>query len=85
MLYYVYVLQSATDKNFYVGYTNNIKKRIEEHNRGLVISTKKRIPLKLVYLEASLSQNDALVREKYLKTSWGKRYIKNRIRDYLTW
>ncbi|MFA5805656.1 MAG: GIY-YIG nuclease family protein [Melioribacteraceae bacterium] len=47
MFYYVYVLQSAKDKNFYVGYTNNIKRRIEEHNSGHVESTKNRIPFKL--------------------------------------
>ena len=85
MFYYVYVIQSAKDKNFYVGYTNNIKKRIEEHNSGHVESTKSRIPFKLIYWEGCMSQKDALKREKYLKTAWGKRYIKNRIGDYLTW
>lgn len=85
MFYYTYILQSTRDNKFYVGYTNNINRRLEEHNSGLVVSTKNRIPLKLVYWEGSLSQKDALKREKYLKTSWGKRYIKNRIGDYLTW
>lgn len=85
MFYYVYVIQSTKDKNFYVGYTNNIKKRIEEHNNGHVESTKSRIPFKLIYWEGCMSQKDALKREKYLKTAWGKRYIKNRIGDYLTW
>lgn len=85
MFYYVYVLQSAKDKNFYIGYTNNIKNRIQEHNSGHVESTKRRIPLKLIYREGCLSKKDALKREKYLKTVWCKRYIKNRIGDYLTW
>jgi len=85
MFHYVYVIQSAKDKNFYVGYTNNIKKRIEEHNSGHVKSTKSRVPFKLIYWEGCMSQKDALKREKYLKTAWGKRYIKNRIGDYLTW
>lgn len=85
MHYYVYILHSNKDSNFYVGYTNDIKKRIVEHNSGKVKSTSLRRPFKLVYWEGCLSQKDALKREKYLKTAWGKRYIKNRIGDYLTW
>lgn len=83
-MYYVYILESMVDKNFYVGYTPNLKVRIEKHNNGLVSATKKRKPLKLIYYEACLSKSDAVKREKYLKTSWGKRYIKNRLRNYLT-
>ncbi|MEW6508352.1 MAG: GIY-YIG nuclease family protein [Bacteroidota bacterium] len=85
MYCYVYVLQSNKDGKFYVGYTNNLKKRIVEHNLGKVKSTSIRRPFMLVYWEGCLSQKDALRREKYLKTAWGKRYIKNRIGDYLTW
>ncbi|MBE9469471.1 MAG: GIY-YIG nuclease family protein [Bacteroidetes bacterium] len=83
-MYYIYILQSERDNNFYTGYTSDLRKRINEHNGGNVISTKKRTPLKLVYFEGCLSQKDAIHREKYLKTSWGKRYIKNRIKNYLT-
>jgi putative endonuclease len=83
-MYYIYVLQSLKDKNFYVGYTSDLKKRIIEHNKGLVHSTKNRRPLKLVYYEACINQQDAIHREKYLKTSWGKRYFKQRIKNYLT-
>ena len=84
MYFYVYVLQSERDNKFYVGYTKDITHRLNEHNKGLVSSTKKRVPLKLVYWEGSLSQDDSTKREKYLKTAWGKRYIKNRLKDYLT-
>mgnify|MGYP000091330024 CR=1 FL=1 len=83
-MYYVYILQSMVDNNFYVGYTPNLKVRIEKHNNGLVPATRKRKPLKLIYYEASLNKSDAVKREKYLKTSWGKRYIKNRLSNYLT-
>jgi putative endonuclease len=83
-MYYVYILQSLKDKFFYVGYTLNLKNRIEKHKKGLVFSTKMRKPLKLVYYEACLNKDDAIKREKYLKTSWGKRYIKNRLSKYLT-
>ncbi|MCJ7778124.1 MAG: GIY-YIG nuclease family protein [Sedimentisphaerales bacterium] len=80
--YYVYVLRSEKDGNHYVGYTNDIKRRLEEHNCGKVPSTKSRNPLKLIYWEGCLNQKDATRREKYLKTAWGKRYIKNRLREY---
>jgi putative endonuclease len=82
--YYVYVLQSLRDKNFYVGYTVNLLNRIEQHNTGKVFSTKHRVPFVLVYWEGCLNQKDATKREKYLKTAWGKRYIKNRLQYYLT-
>ena len=82
--HYVYVLRSATDENFYVGYTKDLRRRKEEHDNGNVRSTASRRPLELVYYEACRSQADATKREKYLKTAWGKRYIKGRIPDYLT-
>jgi putative endonuclease len=81
-MYYVYVLFSEKDKRFYTGYTSNLDQRIEEHNRGLVTSTKYRLPIKLVYYEGSLDQSDALHREKYLKSTYGKRYLKNRLKKY---
>ena len=81
--FYVYVLLSEADRNFYVGYTNNLSKRVDQHNEGKVNSTKNRVPLKLVYWEGCLNQQDATSREKYLKTAWGKRYIKNRLKFYL--
>ena len=69
---------------FYVGYTKDIDNRMFYHNSGKVTSTKNRRPLTLVYYELCLNQQDATHREKYLKTSWGKRYIKNRLKNYLT-
>lgn len=67
---------------FYTGYTSNLEKRIEEHQKGDVISTKYRLPIKLVYYEASFCQKDALHREKYLKSTYGKRYIRNRLKHF---
>jgi putative endonuclease len=81
--YYIYVLKSGKDNNFYTGYTNNVNKRVKQHNVGEVQSTKYRLPLTLIYWEGCLNQKDALRREKYLKTAWGKRYIKNRLKNYL--
>jgi len=84
MFYFVYVLQSKKDKRFYTGYTENLKLRFEKHKNGLVESTKDRRPLKLVYYESCLNQQDATHREKYLKTYHGKMFIKKRLKSYLT-
>lgn len=81
--YYVYVLLSEKDHKFYIGCTGDIKKRIEEHNRGKVSTTRSRRPLKLIYWEGCLNKQDAASRERYLKTTWGKRYIKSRLKQYL--
>ena len=83
-MYYVYVLQSLKDGMFYTGYSNDWKRRFAEHSSGAVSSTKHRLPVKLVYYEACWDQQDALHREKYLKTTWGKRYLKTRMKQYLT-
>ena len=82
--YYVYVLQSNKDKNFYVGYTENLKSRFEQHRKGYVESTKDRRPLGIVYSEACLDKHDAMHREKYLKTYLGKQFLRNRLKSYLT-
>ncbi len=84
MYYYVYVLKSGSDGQFYTGYTSDLRKRLESHSKGKVPSTKNRRPLKLVYFEGCLNQQDATHREKYLKSTYGKRYIKNRLKNYFT-
>ena len=80
---YVYVLLSLKDRKLYTGYTRDLKARINEHVNGRVASTRARRPLKLIYYEACLSQSDALHREKYLKKTWGKRYLKTRLKSGL--
>ena len=82
MYYYVYVLLSEKDGNFYTGYTNDIKRRLDEHNSGKVYSTKLRLPVKLVYYEGCLNQQDATKREKYLKSGNGKIYLRNRLSNF---
>jgi putative endonuclease len=64
---YVYVLYSTRDGDFYTGYTKDLKQRFEQHQKGLVASTKYRRLLELIYYEACLDQDDATRREKYLK------------------
>ena len=78
-MYYVYVLKSDKDNKNYVGYTKNLKLRFEQHKKGKVKSTKNRKPLKLIYYEVCLNQQDATHREKYLKTYHGKMFLRNRL------
>lgn len=71
------------DKKWYTGFTNNLRKRFEEHNSSKAPSTKNRGPFKLIYYEACLDEQDARSREKYLKSGMGKRYLKNRLKRFL--
>jgi putative endonuclease len=82
--YFVYVLRSQKDRLFYTGYTSDIQNRFDQHCAGQVESTANRRPLELIYWEACLSRQDAIRREKYLKSTWGKRYLKSRLNNYLT-
>lgn len=83
-MFYTYVLISEKDNKMYTGFTKDLKLRLEHRNNGKVTSTKNRRPLKLVYYEAYICQEDATNREKYLKTYLGKMFLKNRLKSYLT-
>jgi len=80
--YYIYVLHSKKDNNFYTGYTKNLRLRFEQHQKGLVSSTKYRLSLDMIYFEACLNQ-DALRREKYLKTHFGKQFLYKRLKEWI--
>ena len=79
---YVYILRSIADNNLYVGCTKNLKNRLLLHNHKKVPSTADRTPLILIYYEAYLDAHDAFVRETFLKTGWGKNYIKKVLHNY---
>ena len=81
--WYVYVLRSAQDKNFYIGSTNKLERRVKQHQRGENISTAKRLPVELLYFEGHASKDDALRREKYFKTTKGKVTVRQVLRDAL--
>ena len=83
-MYYVYVLMSDDDGKFYTGFTKDLKLRFDQHTKGLVDSTRDRRPLRLVYYEACFHRDDAIRREKYLKTYHGKMFLKRRLKSYLT-
>ncbi len=72
------------DMDLYTGFTKDLKLRFEQHNKGKVEATKNRGPFKLIYYEACLDKNDAIRREKYLKSYHGKMFLKKRLKSYLT-
>lgn len=79
MFYFTYVLKSEIDNKLYIGWTNDLKKRLEYHKKGLVEATRYRRPLKLIYYESCLSEKKAILREKQLKTGFGRAYLKRRL------
>jgi putative endonuclease len=83
MYYYVYILLSEVDNLYYTGYTSDLKERIKLHNEGKVYSTQNRRPLRLIYFEGCINQQDATRREKYLKSGNGKIYLRNRLSKFL--
>jgi putative endonuclease len=81
--YCTYVLFSEKDAMLYVGYSSNLANRISDHNSGGTKSTASRRPLKLIFCEFYLFEQDARNRERYLKTSAGKKAIKLMLRSTL--
>ena len=72
----VYVLLSLKDKRTYVGSTNNLKRRLTEHNSGRVASTKNRVPFELLFTEDFDSLKKARKREVWYKSGAGRRKLK---------
>ncbi|MBT4516284.1 MAG: GIY-YIG nuclease family protein [Candidatus Komeilibacteria bacterium] len=81
-MYYVYVLQSLREKTLYTGFTRTVKKRLLYHNNGSDPYTTKFKPWILVYYEAYLLKEDAINREKFLKSGSGKKYLDKQLREY---
>lgn len=81
--FYTYVLISEIDQSLYIGYTDNLNRRLNEHNSGRSFTTKKKMPWAIIYYESCLSKEDAIAREKYLKSGMGRRYLKNRLKHQL--
>ena len=84
-MFYVYLLRSTKDGTLYIGYTKDLRQRLEQHRKGRAQTTKKHLPVELVYYEAYKSQKDAVSREQGLK-HYGKALaqLKRRIRESLT-
>ena len=82
MSFYTYVFESIADGNRYVGYSNNLNRRLEEHRKGLAFATKFRLPFKLIYFEGCRNVSDAKRREGYLKTTQGSRFLGLRLQEH---
>lgn len=82
-MWYVYILKSKRYNWFYVGLTNDLRKRFKLHNEGKIESTRDFRPFIIGYYEAHNDRNDAAKREKFLKTGWGKNWIKRTLKNYL--
>lgn len=82
-MYYVYILFSEKDKQLYTGFTPDLKQRVEKHNNGYVAATKHRLPIKLIYYEAYISEQDARKREIYLKGGKGHNELKIQLQNIL--
>jgi len=83
-MFYTYVLKSQTSGRLYTGSTKDLRKRFLQHNSGKSSHTKIEAPWSLIYYEGHLNEDDARSREVYLKSGMGKRYIKNRIKRFLS-
>lgn len=83
-MHYTYVLHSRKDNQLYTGSTKNLKLRFQQHTQGKVDSTKDRRPLRLIYYEACLNEDDARRREHTLKSYRGKMFLRRRLKSYFT-
>ena len=82
-MYYVYILQSQTNYKLYTGFSKNLRVRLKQHQWGGVHTTRRMGELELVYYEAFKAEADARQREKYLKTTKGKRTLKLMLKNSL--
>jgi putative endonuclease len=81
-MFYVYVLQSGRDAGLYIGYTNNLKHRLRQHNMGESKATGSRCPLELIYYEAYIMREDAEGRERFLKSGGGRKFLDRQLKYY---
>ena len=82
-MYFVYALYDRVRNRFYIGSTNNLLRRGREHKTGKTFTTARMISLELVYYEACISKDDAVRREKQLKTGFGRGYLRRRLKNFL--
>lgn len=83
-MYFVYLIENQNDKSWYIGFTSNLKQRIEEHQSGRGgRTTKLKNNWKLIYFEGYINKQDAVGREKFLKSGSGRKYIKKQLTNYL--
>ena len=79
-MYFTYIIYSKSKDKYYVGYTHDLKLRLNRHNSGWSKSTKSGIPWKLVYFEDYNEKNEAIKRENEIKRKKSRKYIEELIR-----
>lgn len=79
---YVYVLHSESDHGLYIGFSADLRRRIAEHKQGLAFATSFRGPWQLIYYEAYVEEDDALGRERFLKSGGGRRFLRKQLANY---
>ncbi|MGC9610661.1 MAG: GIY-YIG nuclease family protein [Minisyncoccia bacterium] len=84
LMFYTYVIRSRKSNRWYTGSTNDLRKRFNQHNPKKSTWTRNNTPWDLIYYEACLNEEDSRLREKYLKSGVGKRYLKNRLKRFLS-
>ncbi len=82
-MYHVYVIESVDTDKWYIGFTSNLKRRLEQHNRHENVSTSRERAWKLIYCETYVNKMDALGREKFLKGGAGWKFLKKQLIHYL--
>ena len=78
--FFIYILL-CSDGSFYKGQTNNLERRIIEHNEGKVNWTSKKLPIEILHWEEFKTREEAVKREKYLKSGRGRDWIKNEYKN----
>jgi len=81
--FYVYTIFSLKDKKFYTGYSTDLKRRLQEHAKGLSRATKFRRPFLLIHYEYFINENDAKARERFLKSGFGRDQLKQALKRTL--
>ena len=84
IFYYIYVLHNPSKNFIYIGYSEDLKKRVSYHNMGFNFSTKPYIPLELIHYEAYKNMKDAKRREKYLKSNKGRTTLITMLEEYFS-
>lgn len=79
MMYYAYVVKSLISDFYYKRHCQDLEIRISQHNSGMTVSLRPHLPVNLVYFESFETKSEAITREKYFKTSAGRRYLKSKL------
>ena len=83
-MYYVYLLESKSNSSWYIGFSSDLKKRLQNHLSGSGgQTTSRQKDWKVIYYEAYISKDDAIGREKFLKSGSGHKYLKKQLKHYL--